>query len=162
MKEENLFDVLMYLFENYMEDDSPLFSDPEKLKVQLSDAGFRRSQINKAFVWLEDLAQGQEQEMSTHLPGSDNSIRIFNAGECGKLNVECRGFLIYMEQMGVIDAASRELIIDRVMALESEEIDLDQLKWVVLMVLFNQPGFEAAYSWVENLVLDDDISADLH
>ena len=50
---------------------------------------------------------------------------------------------------------SRELVIDRVMALESEEIDLDQLKWVVLMVLFNQPGSEAAFAWMEDLVLDE-------
>lgn len=156
---ESLFDVLMYLFENYMEDDSPLFSDPEKLKLQLSDAGFRHSQINKAFTWLEDLAQGQEEGENT--TQGANTLRVFNAAECEKLNLECRGFLISMEHMGVIDTASRELIIDRVMALESEEIDLEQLKWVVLMVLFNQPGFEAAYTWVENLVLDD-ISADLH
>ena len=26
------------------------------------------------------------------------------------------------------------------MALDEDEIDLDDLKWVVLMVLFNQPG----------------------
>ncbi|MDH5326939.1 MAG: DUF494 domain-containing protein [Gammaproteobacteria bacterium] len=157
---ESLFDVLMYLFENYMEDDSPLFSDPERLKLQLSDAGFRHSQINKAFVWLEDLAQGQEQELHP-LSTTASSIRVFHPEECRKLNVECRGFLTSMQQLGVIDTASRELIIDRVMALESEEIDLEQLKWVVLMVLFNQPGLEAAYSWVENLVLDD-ISAELH
>ena len=156
---ESLFDVLMYLFENYMEEDSPLFSDPEKLKVQLSDAGFRHSQIHKAFLWLEDLAQGQEPEMAPLTAAG--SFRVFHPEECAKLNMECRGFLMLMEQLGVIDPASRELIIDRVMALESEEIDLEQLKWVVLMVLFNQPGFEAAYSWVENLVLDD-ISAELH
>ena len=35
-----------------------------------------------------------------------------------------------------------------------EEIDLDQLKWVVLMVLFNQPGRESAYAWMEDLVID--------
>ena len=40
------------------------------------------------------------------------------------------------------------------MALEDEEIDLDQLKWVVLMVLFNQPGRESAYAWMEDLVID--------
>lgn len=47
------------------------------------------------------------------------------------------------------------MVIDRVMALESEEIDLEQLKWVVLMVLFNQPGREAAYAWMEDLVFDE-------
>ena len=40
------------------------------------------------------------------------------------------------------------------MALGDDEIDLDQLKWVVLMVLFNQPGRESAYAWMEDMVID--------
>jgi Smg protein len=151
---ENVFDVLMYLFENYMEDDSPLYTDPEQLKSQLSDAGFQNSQINKAFSWLEDLAQGHE-ERDVPVACREQAIRIYSSGEIKKLSIECRGFLHYLEQIRVIDAAMRELIIDRIMALESDEIDLDQLKWVVLMVMFNQPGFEAAYTWVESLVLDE-------
>ena len=54
-----------------------------------------------------------------------------------------------------LDFTSRELVIDRVMALESDEIQQEQLKWVILMVLFNQPGLEAAYTWVEHVVLED-------
>ena len=40
------------------------------------------------------------------------------------------------------------------MALKTDEFDLGQLKWVILMVLFNQPGEEAAYAWMEDLVFD--------
>jgi Smg protein len=41
------------------------------------------------------------------------------------------------------------------MALETEEIELTQLKWVILMVLFNQPGQEEAYAWIEDLLFED-------
>ncbi|MCG6968859.1 MAG: DUF494 family protein [Gammaproteobacteria bacterium] len=157
---ESLFEVLMYLFENYMDDDSPLYSDPEKLKAQLNDAGFRSTQINKAFNWLEDLAQGQD-ECAEPITNHINSVRLYSSSELKKLNAECRGFLLNLEQMKVVDPAVRELIIDRVMALEADEMDLDQLKWVVLMVMFNQPGFEAAYTWVESLVLDE-MPANIH
>jgi Smg protein len=37
-----------------------------------------------------------------------------------------------------------------------EEIALDDLKWVVLMVLFNQPGSEAAFAWMESQIFSDD------
>jgi Smg protein len=47
------------------------------------------------------------------------------------------------------------------MALESCEIDLQRLKWVVLMVLFNQPDKEAAITWMEDIVMDD-INTNLH
>ena len=62
---------------------------------------------------------------------------------------------MFMEQSGVLDAVTRELVIDRVMALDLEEISLDQLKWVILMVLFNQPGQEHAHVLLEDIVFDE-------
>lgn len=150
---ESVLDVLMYLFENYMEDDS-FHADPESLKLQLSDAGFVNTQINKAFNWLQDLSDGQN-ENPTELSHGESSFRIFNDDEIEKLSLECRGFLHNLENMGIIDQASRELIVDRFMALESDETDLEQFKWVVLMVLFNQPGYEDAFNTVENMLVDN-------
>ena len=86
---------------------------------------------------------------------TERSVRLFSSREMERLDTECRGFILFLEQMGVLSPASRELAIDRAMALENEDFDLDQLKWVILMVLFNQPGEEAAYAWVEDLVFDN-------
>ena len=72
------------------------------------------------------------------------------------LDVEARGFLLFLEQHGVLDAGQRELVLDRAMALDQDELDLDDLKWVVLMVLFNQPGSEAAYAWMETQMFLDE------
>ena len=63
-------------------------------------------------------------------------------------------FLLFMEQAGVLDGATRERVIDKVMALDAVGIELEQLKWVVLMVLFNQPGRESLSSWMEDLLID--------
>jgi Smg protein len=41
------------------------------------------------------------------------------------------------------------------MALESELVDVEDLKWVLLMVLFNQPGQEEAVAWMENLMFPE-------
>lgn len=149
---QDVFDILLYLFENYMYDDGEVEHDQESLREELQRAGFRNSEIRKAFDWLEGLAT---------LPGkitSENSIqsiRLYSEKESERLDSECRGFILFLEQMGVLDHATREMVIDRVMALESDDVDLDQLKWVVLMVLFNQPGYEAAVAWMEDLVLDE-------
>lgn len=150
---ESVMDVLMFLFENYMDEDSSMQSDPEILKTELTHAGFVHSQIHKAFTWLQDLADGQSDSGKTQQ--KSNSFRIFNDLEKKKLNQECLGLIAHLENMGILDPPSRELIIDRIMALESDEIDLDKVKWVVLMVLFNRPGYEEAYSWMETLVLED-------
>ena len=89
------------------------------------------------------------------------STRIYTPEEERKLDAECRGFMYFLEQAGVLDATSRELVIDRVLALENDEIEASQLKWIILMVLFNQPGQEHAFVWMEDLVMDD-LNRNLH
>ena len=82
--------------------------------------------------------------------------RVFADAERARLDPDGIGFLIFLEHNGIIDAIHRELVLDRVMALDQDEVDLDDLKWVVLMVLFNQPGAEAAYAWMESQIFVDD------
>jgi Smg protein len=158
MMKENVFDVLMYLFENYyMDEDNSVTPDRELVQQELSQAGFPTLEIDRAFLWMEGLAN----ESNPPDMQSERSLRLFSDREMERLDTSSRGFILFLEQMGVLSPASRELAIDRAMALENEDFDLDQLKWVILMVLINQPGEEAAYTWVEDLV-SDNISNQLH
>lgn len=150
---ESMLDVLMYLFESYLEEDIEVDSNHAKLQTALVDAGFPREEIEKAFHWLESLAVDANSSPLDAGPQSPN-IRLFVDEELDRMDLECRGFLMFLEQSGVLDACTRELVVDRVMALEAETIDLEQLKWVVLLVLFNQPGKQDTYAWMEDLVLD--------
>lgn len=150
---ENILDVLMYLFENYMNDEIEFDTDEESLRVELQEAGFHQTEITKAFQWLEGLVDKQDSD--EHALSNASSMRVYTPEESDKLDLDSRGFLLFLEQTGVLDHNTRELVIDRVMALEADEIDLEQLKWVVLMVLFNQPGREAAFAWMEDLVFEE-------
>jgi len=149
----NVFDVLMYLFDNYLDDEYEMDQDKDSLKNILARAGFEDRQVSKAFDWLEGLAMRNDVTQEEKLSGTGVN-RIFNDMEMSRLGTECRGFITFLEQAGVLDMHDRELVIDRVMALESEEIDLYQLKWVALMVLLNQPGKEAAFTWMEGMVME--------
>jgi len=149
---ENVFDVLMYLFENYyMDDDNPIMPDRESVQHELHNAGFPKREIDRAFTWLEDLAT----DTPPPTMQAEHSLRLFSPQETTRLDTECRGLLLFLEQMGVLTPSSRELVIDRAMALENEDFDIEQLKWVVLMVMFNQPGEEAAFAWVEDMVYEN-------
>lgn len=44
------------------------------------------------------------------------------------------------------------MIIDRVMKLDAADFDLKDLKWVILIILFNIPGYKNAYQQMEDLV----------
>lgn len=157
---ENMFDVLMYLFENYyMDDETDYGPDRDSMYTDLIEAGFPPIEINQAFDWLEGLADQQASRLEN--PQTDHAIRVFSKEELEVLDTEGRGFILFLEQMGILNPTNREHVIDRVMALKSEDFDIDQLKWVVLMVLFNQPGEEAAYAWIEDLVFDT-LTGQLH
>jgi Smg protein len=156
---ESVLDVLIYLFDHYVEEEFEITPDQQDLKTQLVQAGFADTQVDKAIDWLEGLAT-QKDKLDVNVLRS-MSIRVFNDTENEKLDVDCKGFLLFLEQSGVLDADDRELVIDRVMALETDSIELQQLKWVVLMVLFNRPGKEAAFVWMEDIVMDE-LSAVVH
>ncbi len=150
---ESILDVLLYLFEHYFSEDADIVRDRDSLQNGLIQAGFSPTEINKAFDWLDALA---EQRPAVTLTRVDGPIRVYHGPELDKLDVEARGFLLFLEQHGVLDANQRELVLDRAMALDQDELDLDDLKWVVLMVLFNQPGSEAAYAWMETQMFVDE------
>ncbi len=143
---ENVFDVLLYLFENYMDEDPERMPDPDSLRNELVAAGFPERDIDKAFSWLESLTCGQP--IQTTMP----TFRVYAPEEQAKLNQECRGLLLFLEQTGILTPSNRELVIDRAMALSAEELTLENLKWIVLMVLFSQPDQEAAFARMEDLV----------
>jgi Smg protein len=149
---ENVLDVLMYLFENYFYDEPDEEPDRDGLEESLHLAGFSNGEIDKAFEWLDGLAEQRYQpEFAMR---AEQPIRVFIDSETERLDTDCRDFLIYLSNVGILDPQRRELVIDRLLALESDEITLEDVKWVVLMVLFNQPGQEANYAWMEDLMFD--------
>lgn len=161
---ESILDVLLYLFEHYLSEDTApppsayQFGDPETrangpLFQELTQAGFSPAEIRKAFDWLDALAE----QRPDAAPGSGHGpTRVYHGPELDRLDTESRGFLLFLELQGVLDPAQRELVLDRAMALDQDELDLDDLKWVVLLVLFNQPGSEAAYAWMETQMFLDE------
>lgn len=156
---EGILDVLLYLFEHYFaaaEGTDLTLAAPgkdEPLVAELQGAGFSPAEIRNAFDWLDALARRRPAMGPTdrHRP-----TRVFHASELDKLDIEARGFLLYLEQQGVLDVDQRELVLDRALALDLDLVGLDDLKWVVLMVLFNQPGAEAAYAWMETQMFLDE------
>lgn len=150
---EDVLDVLLYVFENYQETGLPPQSNHATLKTELEAAGFPQQEVDHACAWLEGLALQQQAPGQAPTAGA---ARVFSPAELACLSTECRGFILHLEHLGILTPELRETVMDRLMALaehqDAEELDIEQAKWVVLMVLFNQPGQEAAYAWVEDLV----------
>ena len=155
-QDENILDVLMYLFENYIDDEQDNSFDIEydDIREKLFNVGFSHNEINKAFTWLDDLSV-QSTDFSMNLNTPPAAIRLYTDDEKEKFPTECQGFLLFLQQLGIVNTSVREVVIERCMALESELLSLDELKWFLLMVLFNdsdKPQENTQMIWVENLL----------
>jgi len=147
-----MFEVLVYMFENYVE--ANIKPDHNTLAQELFDAGFDSNDINGAFEWfnsLESMAEASHRDIE---PASQ-SLRIYNAEESDKIHVEGLGFLIFLWQSGVINQALHEVIVERAMALPQDQVGLDEIRWTVLMAL-RKLGRTNDFLFVEDAVFGED------
>jgi Smg protein len=163
-----VLDILIYVFDRYMLDEAPEVPEREALARDLESAGFGEANVERALDWLADLAGERHRAVAedalpeAQLPGEqadEGSIRIYSAAELVRLPADCRGLLLTLEQVGILNPQQREIVIERLLALDAEEFDLEKVKWVVLMVLSSQPGQEQACAQMEDLVFEEPESA---
>ena len=151
----SVLDILIYVFDRYMLEETPEVPERAQLARDLELAGFGRSNVERALDWLTELAFGHQRPP---LPAARrdgaayHGVRIFADSELVRLSPECRGLLLTLERARVITPQQREIVIERMLALEADEPDTEQLKWVVLMVLSSQPGSELAVERLGGLV----------
>ena len=144
-----MFDILVFLFENYFH--AGAYPDQDILSKRLSAAGFDSRDISQALTWLSGLDRaGKSNPRSNVIPST--GFRFYTEPELATLTAESRGFLMFLESAGVISVLQRELIIERVVALDEPAVDLDKVKLIVLMVLWNQN------ETLDTLVLEELIS----
>ncbi|MEJ1266933.1 DUF494 family protein [Pantoea ananatis] len=124
-----MFDVLMYLFETYIHNEAEMGVDQDRLTDDLTDAGFHREDIYNALNWLENW-------QTTRKVWSHQFYWQMIRSPCASIQMKrqafrCRKprFLLFLEQIQVLSLETREMVIERVMALDTLDFDLEDLKW---------------------------------
>ena len=130
-----MFDILVYVFENCRQAD--VSHDPERVARKLAAAGFDDTEISAALSWLAGVVRTPQRSLAP-LPESSTAFRAFAPKELAKLDADCRGFLLFLERSGILSPASREHVIERALATAGETLSLDQIKLIVVMVLWSQ------------------------
>lgn len=127
-----MFEVLVYLYENYWRPDA--CPEPRQLQRKLSAVGFEPEEIQDALRWLDGLASSAEAVTGQPVPGS---MRIYTEDEQEVLGEGSIGFITFLESAGVLPAPMREMVVDRAMAVGCGAMDLEDLKIIVLMVFWS-------------------------
>jgi Smg protein len=156
----SVLDILIYVFDRYMLTDTVAVPERDELAQDLERQGFSLERVEQALDWLADLAGERDRPgaerwaAGTGAGGVARSLRVYTPGELERLPSACRGYLYTLEHSGILSPPHRELVIERLLALEAPELDVEQLNWIVLMVLSSQPGEELACSRLEGLMFD--------
>lgn len=132
---ESFLQILLYLFGHYITDEILQPSDPDALLLELAHAGFSVQDSNEVIEWLA----GTKNNAAILAQKKAESLRIYTANEIAKIDVAARGFLMFLEQAGVLDGVNRERLIDRAMALQCRHVDLPELRYLC-QVLLNNDG----------------------
>lgn len=127
-----MFDVLVYLYENYWRPDA--CPDHAQLTRKLSAVGFESDEIQEALSWLDGLAHASQSHAGMQLA---TSMRVYTPAEQDRLGEECIGFVSFLESAGVLPPAMREIAVDRAMATSGGPVALEDLKIIVLMVFWS-------------------------
>ena len=127
-----MFDVLVYLYENYWRPDA--CPSHQQLSRKLSAVGFESDEIQEALTWLDGLASTAE---SCAGEQSADSLRVYSVAERELLGEDSIGFISFLESAGVLPPTMREMVIDRASAIGNGPIELDDLKIIVLMVFWS-------------------------
>lgn len=150
-----MFEVIIYLFESYIQFDQSIEIDAQEITDELLEEGFQKSEITRAIAWLDNLARLHQKNPVTKTQFAKiTSHRIYSAIEQSRLSTECQGYIFYLEQADILNTHTREIVIDCAMSLDITTLPLDDLKWLILMVLFNDPHSEDAFLQLETMLLD--------
>lgn len=129
---ESMFDVLVYLYENYWRPDA--CPDHDQLSKKLTAVGFESDEIEDALNWLDGLNEfvgGHSDSQSPH------SMRFYTPAEQDHLGMASISFISFLESAGVLPPSMREIVVDRAMATDESPLPLEDMKVIVLMVFWS-------------------------
>lgn len=127
-----MFEVLVYLYENYWRPDA--CPDHDQLTRKLAAVGFESDEIDEALSWLDGLSETAQSQAGRQQP---TSIRVYSEVERERLGDDSIGFIRFLESSGVLPPAMREMVVDRASAVGEAPLALEDLKVIVLMVFWS-------------------------
>ena len=140
-----MLDLIIYLFENYLSTKPKL--NMSDITLELEQAGFNNQDISSAFDWFNHL---EKISGKTKLE-DDKSLRVLSQKEYEKISKEAFTFLKFLIDANILNSTEFEIILDQIMILNQNSINIDEMRWIVMMTLWKS-GKENSYLFVEDAI----------
>ncbi|MCH9769831.1 MAG: DUF494 domain-containing protein [Gammaproteobacteria bacterium] len=152
MKEDNMWNILIYLFSNQLQQDGRFEQIMEELSRHINDNDAQQAVMSRAISWLRELVNQTNAPLTA--PQSA-SFRVLNTEEDNLLDPVCHGLLFALEQQGILTPYYRELVIGKALELCDMIADLSLIKWIALMILIQHEEDKRAIACMQFIALDD-------
>ena len=145
-----MFEILVFIFENYIAHHA--LPDDDVMTQELSAAGFNQKDIQGAVGWFQEMKSMLTQPSVTY-SHQHSATRILTDSELKKISIESISFVLFLQQANVINDVERDLIIDRAMALKQGQVNIEEMRWITMIALWNE-GREKDYLFVEDALFN--------
>ncbi len=131
---ERVIEIILYLV-NEMRNNKPLAEIDVKV---LEESGYSPTEISNAFSWLADKITGNEQTVPQIERQTERSHRILHDVERRVITLEAQGYLIQLRELGILNDAMFETVVDRAMMSGYTTIGLEEAKVIVSSLVFEK------------------------
>jgi Smg protein len=128
---------LLHLITGRLLGERQLRQDPTPLLEELAAAGFEPADVALALAWIEHFFAGlcRDAPPAAGAPFTSRGCRTRSAEELLCVSPGAFGLLLRLERAGVIDASTREEILERAISLGGEEVDEEGIRAISRDVL---------------------------
>lgn len=143
-----MLEILVYLYESYRM--AELAPDRDTLEKKLFAAGFDAPSVKEALDWFGRMTASEIHPRLIESP----HYRHYAPEEMDRLDDDCRASLRFLEEAQILDAESREWVINGLMHLSGEDIGPEEVRWMSLVVLWSRGHIEH-FTFLEDLLLNE-------
>ncbi len=146
----NIVEVIIFLYQHYLDRNEERLPDLEKWLVQNTKQYLITTPPSKEKE-LEVTKQAKETRAD---PSASEAIRVYSQDERQRLDSMCQGYLLKLEQEGVISPPIREKIIQEALALD-RELELLDIEYVAQDIICEEMENNAKLSHLHKIFVEN-------
>ncbi len=131
---------IVFCLMDYVQDSDDDMENMSEYSSSLKNLGFTDQEISTAYNWILGHTGLPAENLYTMIPERSGSNRILAEAERARLSSEAHGFLLRLFNLGILDQAQFEAVLDRLTLSGKRLVTPEQVKLVVSAVLFNEFG----------------------
>ncbi len=147
--QDKILEIVVYLMNQLTEHQGSMNSIDE-MSADLRSMGFTDTEISSAYNWLLKHFEDYPDSFShsdTNI--SSRAVRVLSDTERGIISSEAYGYLLQLRHLNLLTTEQMEMILDRCALFVNEPIDINEMKMLASVAMFDAGSGEFPYSvWV--------------